>query len=194
MDDDELIARLAGGDESALRELFGRHAPWLAARLRTALPARDVEDVLQETFLAVWRSARDYRPQGAAGGWLWVIARRQAAGWLRRHGHDASPVDTAALDDTALDGALAAAGRAAARDPVEAVVARTDLAAALAVLGPQGSPEREVWRLLYVEDQPVAQVARLMGVPQGTVKSRAHRVRRLMRTALLGRAAQEEGL
>ncbi|MCL2730872.1 MAG: RNA polymerase sigma factor [Actinomycetia bacterium] len=194
MDDDELIARLAGGDESALRELFRRHAPWLAARLRTALPARDVEDVLQETFLAVWRSAGDYRPQGSAGGWIWVIARRQAAGWLRRHGRDASPVDTATLDDAALDGALAAAGRAAARDPVEAVMARTDLAAALAVLGPQGSPEREVWRLLYVEDQPVAQVARQMGVPQGTVKSRAHRVRRLMRTALAGRAAQEEGL
>lgn len=194
MDDDELIARLAGGDESALRELFGRHAPWLAARLRTALPARDVEDVLQETFLAVWRGAPDYRPRGSAGGWLWVIARRQAAGWLRRRGRDACPVDTASLDDTALDGALAAAGRAAARDPVEAVMARTDLAAALAVLGPQGSPEREVWRLLYVEDQPVAQVARLMGVPQGTVKSRAHRVRRLMRTALAGRSAQEEGL
>jgi RNA polymerase sigma-70 factor (ECF subfamily) len=194
MDDDELIARLAGGDESALRELFGRHAPWLAARLRTALPAQDVEDVLQETFLAVWRSAKGYRPQGSAGGWLWVIARRQAAGWLRRHGHDASPVDTAVLDDVALDDALAAAGRAAARDPAEAVVARADLAAALAVLGPAGSPEREVWRLLYVEDQPVAQVARLMGVSQGTVKSRAHRVRRLMRTALAGRAAQEEGL
>jgi RNA polymerase sigma-70 factor (ECF subfamily) len=194
MDDDELIARLAGGDESALRELFGRHAPWLAARLRTALPARDVEDVLQETFLAVWRSARDYRAQGSAGGWLWVIARRQAAGWLRRRGRDASPVDTTVLDETALDGALAAAGRSTARDPVEAVMARTDLAAALAVLGPEGSPEREVWRLLYVEDQPVAQVAKLMGVPQGTVKSRAHRVRRLMRTALAGRAAQEEGL
>ena len=194
MDDDELIARLAGGDESALRELFGRHAPWLAARLRTALPAQDVEDVLQETFLAVWRSAKGYRPQGAAGGWLWVIARRQAAGWLRRRGHDANPVDTAVLDEVALDDALAAAGRAAARDPAEAVVARADLAAALAVLGPDGSPEREVWRLLYVEDQPVAQVAQLMGVPQGTVKSRAHRVRRLMRTALAGRAAQEEGL
>ncbi|WP_377267703.1 RNA polymerase sigma factor [Peterkaempfera sp. SMS 1(5)a] len=194
MDDDELIARLAGGDEGALRELFGRHAPWLAARLRMALPARDVEDVLQETFLAVWRSARDYRAQGSAGGWLWVIARRQAAGWLRCHARDARPVDTASLDDAALDSALAAAGRAAAHDPIEAVLTRTDLAAAVAVLGPPGSPEREVWRLMYVEDHPVAQVAQQMGVPQGTVKSRAHRVRRLMRTALIGRAAQEEGL
>jgi RNA polymerase sigma-70 factor, ECF subfamily len=47
MDDDELIAALAAGDDTALRELFTRHASWLAARLRAALPASDVEDVLQ---------------------------------------------------------------------------------------------------------------------------------------------------
>ena len=58
MDDDELIASLAGGDDRALRELFDRHAPILAARLRTALPPSDVEDVLQETFLAAWQGAR----------------------------------------------------------------------------------------------------------------------------------------
>jgi RNA polymerase sigma-70 factor (ECF subfamily) len=44
MDDDELIASLADGDDTALRELFDRHAPWLAARLRKALPSDDVED------------------------------------------------------------------------------------------------------------------------------------------------------
>jgi len=64
IDDDELIASLAGGDDTALRELFARHAPWLAARLRRALPPDDVEDVLQETFLAVWKNAKAYRPQG----------------------------------------------------------------------------------------------------------------------------------
>jgi hypothetical protein len=62
MDDDELIASLAGGDDTALRELFARHAPWLAARLRKALSSHDVEDVLQETFLAVWKNAKTYRP------------------------------------------------------------------------------------------------------------------------------------
>src|SRR3954465_8002985 len=67
MDDAELIARLAGGDDGALRELFSRHAPWLAARLRAVLPAADVEDVLQETFLAVWRGAPGYRPGGGRG-------------------------------------------------------------------------------------------------------------------------------
>ena len=61
MNDDELIAAVAGGDDTGLRELFSRHAPWLAARLRGVLPAAEVEDVLQETFLAVWRGAGGYR-------------------------------------------------------------------------------------------------------------------------------------
>jgi RNA polymerase sigma-70 factor (ECF subfamily) len=166
MDDDELIAALAAGDDAALRELFTRHAPWLAARLRAALPPPDVEDVLQETFLAVWRGARGYRPEGRPRAWLWVIARNQAALLLRRRG----PL-TAPLEEAARPGGI---------DPAEAALARTEIAAALA------GPEGDVLRLMYVEDRPVAEVAALLGVPAGTVKSRAHRARRLLRTALGG--------
>lgn len=68
-------------------------------------------------------------------------------------------------------------------DPIEAALARADLEAAASALR---GPEREVWRLMYVEDRPVAEVAKLTGVPQGTVKSRANRARRLLRAALGG--------
>jgi RNA polymerase sigma-70 factor (ECF subfamily) len=177
MDDDELIARLAGGDDMALRQLFDRHAPWLAARLRKALPPDDVEDVLQETFLAVWKNAGTYQPRGTPAAWLWVIARNQAALLLRKRG----PATQALLDEALLD-----EGRPVS-DPAEAAATRTDLdAAAAAALGPPGCPDREVWRLVYEEDRPVAEVAQLMGVPEGTVKSRAHRARRLLRAALGG--------
>lgn len=179
MDDDELIAAIADGDDGALRELFARHAPWLAVRLRAVLPAGDVEDVLQETFLAVWRGAGGYRP-GTGGGWLWGIARRQAALWLRQRGRSVSALDV-----------LGEADLPATHDPVQAAVSRADLRDAVATLGPPGGAEREVWRLLYVEDRPVAEVARLTGVPVGTVKSRAHRVRRLLRAALRGGPATE---
>jgi RNA polymerase sigma-70 factor, ECF subfamily len=178
MDDDKLISAIAGGDDAGLRELFSRHAPWLAARLRAVLPAADVEDVLQETFLAVWRGARGYRPAdqgGAAGAWLWGIARRQAALLLRRRG-----------PATAELPAMLAAGPQHADDPAESALVRADLDRAVAALGPAGGAEREVWRLMYVEDRPVAEVAELMGVPEGTVKSRAHRARRLLRGALQG--------
>jgi RNA polymerase sigma-70 factor (ECF subfamily) len=168
MDDDELIAALAAGDDAALRELFTRHAPWLAARLRTVLPPPDVEDVLQETFLAVWKGARAYRPRGTPRAWLWVIARNQAALLLRKRG----PV-TELLAETPQTGL----------DPADAAMARIDIAAALAGLA---SLEADVLYRIYVEDRPVAEVAALLGVPEGTVKSRAHRARRLLRVALGG--------
>src|SRR6476469_3342729 len=178
MDDDDLVARVAAGDDTALRELFGRHAPWLAV-----LPAADVEDVLQETFLAAWRGARGYRPQGACGGWLWGIARRQAALLLRRRG-SAERAAISLPDDLTVgpDG----------HDPAEIALARADLEVAVAALGPEGSPEREVWRLMYEQDRPVAEVAELLGVPPGTVKSRAHRVRRLLRAARRRRSESAE--
>jgi RNA polymerase sigma-70 factor (ECF subfamily) len=192
MDDDTLIARLAGGDDAALRELFFRHAPMLAGRLRAALPATDIEDVLQETFLAVWRGAGSYRPGGAdgfgpgsagaagsvtaggrgsAGGWLWGIARRQAALLLRKRGPAALPL----LMEQGAEGGVT--------DPAEAAATRADLERAVAALEPA---EREVWRLMYEEDRPVAETATLTGVPPGTVKSRAHRARKLLRAALGG--------
>jgi RNA polymerase sigma-70 factor (ECF subfamily) len=167
MDDDELIAAMASGDDTALRELFARHAPWLATRLRRMLPAADVEDVLQESFLAAWRGARGYRAEGSAGGWLWGIARRQAALWLRGRGRD--PLELADLAGQVAD------------DPAEVAVCRAEIAEAVRALGPEGSTMQEVWRLMYVEDRSITEVAALMGVPEGTVKSRAHRVRQLTR-------------
>jgi RNA polymerase sigma-70 factor, ECF subfamily len=179
MDDDELIRRLAGGDDTALRELFGRHAPMLAVRLRAVLPPSDVEDVLQETFLAAWKGAGSYRPQDKAGGWLWGIGRRQAALLLRRRGpatadlHDfLEPGTTGGVADSCFPG-----------DPAQLVTTAFELASAVGALSPA---DRQVWQLMYVEDRPVAEVARLTGVPEGTVKSRAHRARRLLRAALGG--------
>jgi RNA polymerase sigma-70 factor (ECF subfamily) len=128
MNDDELIAALAAGDDAALHELFTRHAPWLAGRLRAVLPPPDVEDVLQETFLAVWKGAAGYQPRGAPRAWMWVIARNQAALLLRRRG----PA-TAVLGE--------APDASAALDPAEAAMVRAEIAAALA--GPEGEVVRK---------------------------------------------------
>jgi RNA polymerase sigma-70 factor (ECF subfamily) len=105
---------------------------------------------------------------------MWVIARNQAALLLRRRG----PA-TASLNGT---GSLPEIPQADL-DLAEAALVRTEIAAAFA-----GLPDLEgdVLRLMYVEDRPVAEVAALLGVPAGTVKSRAHRARRLLRLALGG--------
>ena len=70
-----------------------------------------------------------------------------------------------------------------AANAAQLLAAASELASAVGALSPA---DREVWQLMYVEDRPVAEVARLTGVPAGTVKSRAHRARRLLRSALRG--------
>lgn len=168
MDDERLIAAVAAGDDGALRTLFERHAPWLAGRLRRALPASAVEDVLQETFIAVWRGARTYRPAGKPGAWIWGIARRQAATWARRN----------ARPDLALD------DLPARDDLAETATRRTDLQRALADLGPVGHERRELARLALLEDRPLADIAVRLGIPIGTVKSRLHHLRRRLQEKL----------
>lgn len=167
--DDQLIAAVAGGDHAALRELFTRHAPWLAARLRRTMPASAVEDVVQETFIAAWRGAGRYRATGEPGAWLWGIARRQAALWARRHGRP-DPIVTPG----------------AAEDPAATAARNVDLARALAALGPEGCEGRELARLVFLEDRPVADVAARLGIPEGTVKSRVYALRRRLQAALRG--------
>ncbi len=171
MDDRALIKAVSGGDDLALRELFERHAPWLAVRLRRTLAPDAVEDVLQETFIAVWKGARSYRGGGEVSAWLWGIARRQAAMWLRKRGR---PEVGLALDLPGSDDAATLAAN------------KADLEQALATLGPSGSEHRELVRLLWEEGRSVAEVAAYLGIPEGTVKSRVYRLRRLLQAALEG--------
>jgi RNA polymerase sigma-70 factor (ECF subfamily) len=171
--DEALMSAVARGDHTALRELFTRHAPWLAARLKRVTPADSVEDVLQETFIAVWRGARSYRAEGKFGAWLWGIAGRQAALWARKQGKTYTERETYGSDD-----------------PAASAARKVDLQQALATLGPAGSEQRELVRLVFLDDKPLVEVAAHFGIPVGTVKSRLYKVRQLLRGALQG---TEEG-
>ncbi|MFD0819744.1 RNA polymerase sigma factor, partial [Micromonospora zhanjiangensis] len=78
LDEGELVRRVARGDRRAFDELYRRTAPWLTVRLRRRCADQDVvAEVLQETYLAVWRAAGS-QASAAAGGsalvWLWTIA------------------------------------------------------------------------------------------------------------------------
>lgn len=169
MSDDELIAAVAAGDHMALRELFERHASGVAARLRHRMPVDAVEDVVQETFIAVWRGAATYRQGGEVGAWIWGIARRQAVNWARKHNR---PVPQLELPDS--------------KDPANIAAQRLDLQQALDSLDPTGSEKRDMALLVLLEGHSIAEVARRFHIPEGTVKSRVHRIRHKLRTVLEG--------
>jgi DNA-directed RNA polymerase specialized sigma24 family protein len=82
--DPELLAAVAGGDLGALRVLYDRNAPWLSVRLtRRCNNPEVVADVLQDTFLALWKGAERWRGDGEVAAWLWGIAARRLVSRLR---------------------------------------------------------------------------------------------------------------
>src|SRR5262249_54758794 len=84
-EDVELLAAIAGRDAVALRALFERHAPWLTTRLTRRCGDRDlVDDVLQDTFVEVWRRPNRFEGRGEVAAWLWGIAIRRLIDGLRR--------------------------------------------------------------------------------------------------------------
>ncbi|WP_036326988.1 RNA polymerase sigma factor [Microbispora sp. ATCC PTA-5024] len=167
------MRRVADGEEVALRMLYERHAAGMLRLIRRLTSQREVaEEILQESWLAVWRSAGSFRGEAPVRAWLLGVARRQAHNRLRR----AEPVLVdleKAADVPDLEPAV--------DEQVLARAERRDLVAAVAEL-----PEhlREVLVLVLAEDLPYPQVAVILGIPTGTVKSRMHMARRLLTEAL----------
>ncbi len=81
VDEQWLVHRVARGDTAAFEELYRRTSPWLAVRLRRRCAGDElVAEVMQETYLTVWRAAAAFAGTavgGSAVGWLWTIAARR---------------------------------------------------------------------------------------------------------------------
>ncbi|MFF8697249.1 RNA polymerase sigma factor [Streptomyces sp. NPDC015144] len=175
-DDKALLRAVAQGDAQALAALYDRHAGWLLARLeRRCGDDETVREVLQDTFLTVWRSAGSHRGT-RVGGWLWVIASRRLVDAQRVHARS----DLAARAERAGSGDRAATAPSA-EERVLAELEYGDVGAALDRISPE---LREVLRATVVDGLSTRETARLLGIPEGTVKTRAMRARRELRAAL----------
>ncbi len=86
--DADLLARVGERDHAAFEILYGRYVrPVFSLALRRLGDRGQAEDAVQEAFAAIWRSASTYRPErGAAGGWLYTVARNAIVDRLRRNG------------------------------------------------------------------------------------------------------------
>ena len=158
--DAELLARVGERDREAFETLYGRYVrPVFGLALRRLGDRGHAEDAVQEAFAAIWRSASTYRPErGAAGGWLYTVARNAIVDRLRRRG----PSADAELPELA------------STEPGPAQRAEdSDLAwrvhRALEELQPR---ERDVIELAYWSGMSQSEVAEYLHLPLGTVKTR----------------------
>lgn len=177
--EEQLITRIAAGDRHALAALYHAHRQPLFAYLLHLTGDRELaEEVLQDTFLAVWHGAGRFAGRARVRTWLIGIARRQAHTTLRRRALPRADLqDAADLADAAPDPADRAIA-AATGDELRATLEK--LPAAI----------RETLLLAFAHGLSYAEIADVLGVPVGTVKSRLHTAKRAMR-ALLERAREE---
>ncbi len=158
--DAELLARVGDHDREAFEVLYGRYVrPVFGLALRRLGDRGHAEEAVQDAFAAVWRSAATYRPErGAAGAWLYTVARNSIVDRLRRGG----PATDAELPELAS----AEAGPA---ERAEDSDVSWRFHRALEELQPR---EREVIELAYWSGMSQSEVAEYLGLPLGTVKTR----------------------
>lgn len=162
-------------DEQALAELQREHGPALLSFLvgLTYGDRQRAEDLLQETLLRAWQHPEAFdAPYESMRPWLFTVGRRLAID--ARRSRLARPAEIG-------DGVLAATPDPA--DVTDRAVATLDVRAAVRSLSPE---HRAVLVQLYFRGRSVAEAARVLGIPQGTVKSRSHHALRAMARSLPG--------
>jgi RNA polymerase sigma-70 factor, ECF subfamily len=171
--DEALIARIAAGDKLAMRALFARHHLRIYRFvLRFIRDPQLAEDLISEVFLDVWRHAGKFEGRSAAATWLLGIARFKALSSLRRRG------------DAQLDDATAAAIEDTGDNP-EVTICKQQQGEILRNCLARISPDhREIVDLVYYQGMTIGEVAEIVGIPEGTVKTRMLHARRQLSVLL----------
>jgi RNA polymerase sigma-70 factor (ECF subfamily) len=174
--DNELVARLAKRDAAAMRSLFARHNVRVFRFVRRLVDDQALaEDILNEVFLEVWRNAAKFRGESEVSTWMLAIARFRAISALRKRREETlDEADAAAIVDTSED--------------AEEILQNKDRSAIIGTCVRQLSKaHREVIDLVYYHEKSIDEVAKILGIPVNTVKTRMFYARRRM-SGLLGQA------
>ncbi|HEY8885567.1 MAG TPA: RNA polymerase sigma factor [Chloroflexota bacterium] len=168
-----ILDRIATGDRNALAELYSRYqAPLFRYLLQLTSDRGLAEEILQDTLVAVWKSAAAFEGRSSVQSWLIGIARRQAHNTLRRQTLPRADVGELALLP------------AADPDPADAALAQADREELSRAMQQLVSAHREVLTLTFVQGFSYREIAHIVGVPEGTVKSRLSNAKRALRALL----------
>lgn len=183
--DDALVRRARGGDAAAFRVLVDTRID-RCYRLAWSILANDADaaDATQEALVAAWRKLPRLRDTAAFDGWLNRIVAN-AALMARRHRVRLREVSVAPIHPGDVSQEPEPPPDLLARTAFDDVVDKDAVVGALERLRPQ---DRMILVLHHLEERPVAEIARSLGIPVGTVKSRLHAARSSLERALEGEA------
>jgi RNA polymerase sigma-70 factor (ECF subfamily) len=165
--DEALIGRIAGGDKLAMQVLYARHHVrvyrFLLRLLRNEATA---EDLVSEVFLDVWRQAGRFEGRSTVSTWLLASARFKALSTFRRRTEDELKDEVAEAIEDPSD------------DPAAALETKDESALLRRCLDALSLEHREIIDLVYYHEKSVEEVAKIVGIPDGTVKTRMFHARK----------------
>jgi RNA polymerase sigma-70 factor (ECF subfamily) len=184
--DQEVVLRARSGQETAYRELIRRYErPIFALLFRMVRDRELAEDLAQETFVKALNAIESYRPEFKFSSWIFKIANNAAIDHLRRRELDTLSLDGSphaetpeAMQATALQ---IGARQETPLDTVEAKELGTAIEAAIGSLRPE---YRSCILLRHVEGRAYEEIAEILNLPLGTVKTYIHRARNELRLSL----------
>jgi len=179
--DVDLIARVASKDRVAVEVLYGRYQVRLYRFLvRLVRNEAVAEELTNETFLEIWRTADRFESRSSPSTWMFAIARNKAVSLLRKR----SEVE---LDD---DAAMSIEDEA---DTPEVAAQKGDKAALIrACLARLSAEHQEVVDLVYYHDKSIKEVSEIVGIPENTVKTRMFHARKKL-SELMAEAGVDRG-
>ena len=160
-DDVQLLRRIGRGDEDAMAAFYREHGRIVLAQVLLVAGERVLaEEIVQDTMLAVWRGAGSFRGESSVRSWVIAIARRQTRDRLR--GRRLRLVDDTYLADQPTSGP----------GPEVMALDRAELAEVKGAIRELATPHREVLGLVFGTGLSLPEVAGVLEIPLGTVKSR----------------------
>ncbi len=178
-----LLKRVQEQEQAAFEALYCRYGGALRRHLQQFL--RDdaaAEDLLQEVFLRVWTKAEQWNGQGACRAWLFRIATNLALNWLRsERRRREQPLEVTRLNDSCDDEDGTGPGWLidTAADLPEQICEAAELHRLLSgLIETLPEKKREVVRLLHERELEPQEIAEMMEMPPGTVRSRLHYARK----------------
>jgi RNA polymerase sigma-70 factor (ECF subfamily) len=184
--DQEVVLLARSGREAAYRELVRRYERPVFALLYRMVRDRELaEDLAQETFVKALNAIESYRPEFKFSSWIFKIANNAAIDHLRRRELDTLSLDGSPHAETP-EAMQATALQIGARQesPLDAVEARELGGAIEAAIGRLRPEYRSCILLRHVEGRAYEEIAEILDLPLGTVKTYIHRARNELRLAL----------
>ncbi len=178
--DHDLLEKAKSGDGKAFGRIVERHTGVVYAAVRSVLGSRsDIDDAVQEAFIRIYRGLPSFSGRSSLSTWIWSIARNHAINVRAKERDDVIPLEKTAEIASNRYGPEAELARRTAAEDIEWLLSSLE------------GNYREVIELRYLAGKKYREIAKVLDLPEGTIKTLIHRARIRMKKMMDERDASE---